>query len=42
MHANLPLTVRGRMMLVKRWPQLPAMVPESLRRDIDAVIDPSL
>jgi prevent-host-death family protein len=28
--------------LIKRWSQLPAMDPESLRRDIDAVIDQSL
>lgn len=28
--------------LVDRWSQLPAMDPESLRRDIDALIDPSL
>ena len=28
--------------LIERWSQLPAMDPQSLRRDIDAVIDPSL
>jgi len=28
--------------LLERWSQLPAMDPTSLRRDIDAVIDPSL
>jgi antitoxin (DNA-binding transcriptional repressor) of toxin-antitoxin stability system len=28
--------------LIERWSQLPAMDPESLRRDVDAVIDPSL
>jgi antitoxin (DNA-binding transcriptional repressor) of toxin-antitoxin stability system len=28
--------------LIERWSQLPAMDPDSLRRDIDAVIDPTL
>jgi prevent-host-death family protein len=28
--------------LTERWSQLPAMDPDSLRRDIDAAIDPSL
>ena len=28
--------------LIERWSQLPAMDPESLRRDVDAVIEPSL
>jgi prevent-host-death family protein len=28
--------------LIERWAQLPAMDPQSLRRDIDAVVDPSL
>ena len=28
--------------LLKRWSQLPAMDPDALRRDIDAVIDQSL
>ena len=28
--------------LLERWSQLPAMDPESLRRDIDGVIDPTL
>lgn len=28
--------------LVERWKQLPPMDPDALRRDIDAVIDPSL
>ena len=28
--------------LIERWSQLPAMDLESLRRDVDAVIDPSL
>jgi prevent-host-death family protein len=34
-----PLSVS---VLVQRWSQLPAMDPDSLRRDIDAVIDQSL
>jgi antitoxin (DNA-binding transcriptional repressor) of toxin-antitoxin stability system len=28
--------------LMERWSRLPAMDPESLRRDIDAVVDPLL
>jgi len=28
--------------LVDRWSQLPAIYPESLRQDVDALIDPSL
>ena len=28
--------------LLERWRHVPAMDPESLRRDIDAIIDPGL
>lgn len=28
--------------LIERWKRLPQVDPEALRRDIDAVIDPSL
>lgn len=28
--------------LIERWSRLPAMNPDALRRDIDAVIEPSL
>ncbi len=34
-----PLSAR---VLLERWSQLPAMDPDSLRRDVDAVIDQSL
>jgi prevent-host-death family protein len=34
-----PLSAR---VLIERWSQLPAMDPNALRRDIDAVIDQSL
>jgi antitoxin (DNA-binding transcriptional repressor) of toxin-antitoxin stability system len=34
-----PLSIE---VLIERWSRLPAMDPESLHRDIDAVIDSSL
>jgi prevent-host-death family protein len=39
-----PLRSRGvnAVALVERWRRLPAVDPDLLRRDVDAVIDPSL
>ena len=34
-----PVTVG---VLLRRWARLPRMDPEALRRDVDAVLDPSL